>query len=109
MSIEIRPDFMNTVIAGHWLESPNTTLRVTVDAIDKEIYGHAVFVLAIHPAPKVIAVLEDTDCERPEAVEEFRVATEALVRSGVEFYTVLRPNWNKPALHWTRSYRALSS
>lgn len=104
--IQLGEEFLQAVLVGHVLESANITINIRVDGLGDRICGHTVHSMPVHPPPKIIVILgEDDRRERPEAAGEFGRAAEELVRSNVEFYTVLRPNQNAPALLWTRDYR----
>jgi hypothetical protein len=99
---------VGSLLCGHARKDDNLQVVLQVPPFVVKVWGHAV---AVVPAGKPQVVLlrpESTPvclASRMRAEYEFTQAAKQLFRDGIEFYTVMHPEWPVPVLHWTLQRR----
>lgn len=94
------------VILGHTSSLiASFSFGTTINGKEHKLRGTRSSILKID-TPVVILLSPESTVKNgvvsPSAEEEFVKAVKKLSDESVEFYTVLRPEWNLPALYWRK-------
>jgi len=94
---------LRVVTAAHSIKSSSVEVQVTVDGAQYRLCGKSARVMDMS-IPSIELLTKDSTSQTAvlaeSATADFTKASEALVKDGHQFYTVLRSGWNLPAFLW---------